>query len=48
MKNWNVRYFVIRELELFYYTDTTLNKSKGKISLNNCTVESSVVEGREQ
>lgn len=47
VKNWNTRYFIIKDSELCYFTDNTQSKMKGKISLSNSTLELVAMEGRE-
>jgi len=34
IKNWQVRYFLIKEKELIYYVDQTMAKEKGRIILD--------------
>jgi len=49
VKSWQVRFFVLKDSELFYYVDYTATKLKGKISLPGsfCVVQTIEMEGRE-
>jgi len=39
VKNWQVRYFVLKDQDLYYYIDNTQSKLKGKVPLGTSSVE---------